>query len=286
MAFALAKFGSVVVTQNTQALAQSLVVDKRTVKDFTKVVKKVVNDNWKPLAAVSFVAAATFGALKLRAEYKRQEFERSLSPCEEKARKLKEAASLIEVGASIERGLYKDLDDLANDLMEELELEDCLESDQTEAEMLKYVDTKLLQEVDECKDERTKEVILEKIEHIKYGKSKKRIRHFMLPNALKALVSKARASFPVPDGSKIQQKAIALYLAKEGRKLHIRESQLSVLIPKAVALASIPTDAQIDARNIMNIESVKVRFNKMEWQGVRNERSWLNKLVSVVSNFQ
>jgi hypothetical protein len=99
------------------------------------------------------------------------------------------------------------------------------------------------------------------------------------------MVAKLRTSFPTPNGSAIQQKAMALYLAKEGRKLKIRETQLAVLIPRAVALASVPTNAQIDMRVLMAIEPVELKFKRMEWKG-DGVNNWLTRLVGSLPNIQ
>lgn len=111
-----------------------------------------------------------------------------------------------------------------------------------------------------------------------FKKQRKRVRSGQLSKATKGLAMKIRASFPIPDGSQLQQKAMCLYAAKECRKELLRESQIATLIPQAVALASVPSDEQINMRMLTNIEPVQLRYNKMAWSGYKNKDSWLAKM--------
>lgn len=114
-----------------------------------------------------------------------------------------------------------------------------------------------------------------------FKKSRKRVRPGQLSNAAKALSYKIRASFPIPDGSALQQKAMCLYAAKECRKMNLRETQIAIIIPQAVSLSSVPTTDQVDMRTLTKMEPVALKYNKMAWSGYSNKSTWLTKLTSL-----
>jgi len=184
-------------------------------------------------------------------------------------------------------------------LDEDLELEDCLENDPIPTEEIRWSDKdtelELMQlkierdslEIHNVVDERIaahmqkKCMIVEEHYHKQQIKrQRKRVMHGRLSSAIKGLSNKIRASFPMPDGTQLQQKAMSLYAAKECRKMNMRESAIAELIPKAVALASVPTTAQVDLRMITQIAPVQLRYNKMAWSGYKNKRGWLSSLVA------
>jgi hypothetical protein len=123
----------------------------------------------------------------------------------------------------------------------------------------------------------------QKIDYEQYRRQRKRVRSGQLSRACKSLAAKLRASFPIPDGSALQQKAMCLYAAKECRKLHLRESQISLIIPQAVSLASVPSTDQINMRMITKIEPVQLKYNKMSWSGYQSKSTWLAKLTSMLA---
>lgn len=119
---------------------------------------------------------------------------------------------------------------------------------------------------------------------LKYDETKKqhkRVRSGQVSNATKALAAKIRYSFPIPDGSILQQKAMCLYAAKECRKLHLRESQAATIIPQSVAIASVPSDQQVNMRMLTSLEPVKLKYNKMAWSGYDDKAAWINKLLPI-----
>lgn len=287
MAFLLSMAGSI-ATQNKQAIAQSFVVDKKSVQLLSNFVRDNTRKYWKPIAGAVVVGTCVYGAVKIRSEIllARKEFKFAPTPLE--IENLSVNASFPEVGAPLDEGMLGQLEELSENLLErEFELEECLEVDKVfEKDDEKHVDIEQVQAIADCKDESVKNAMSTKLNAEMVRKSRKRVRKDMLPIACKAMVAKLRASFPTPDGSALQQKAMALYLAKEGRKLKMRETQLSVLIPRAVALASVPSDAQIDMRLLMAIEPVTFKYQRMKWGGVAKEKSWLARLVSSLPNIQ
>lgn len=243
---------------------------------------------WKPIAGAVVVGTCVYGAIKIRSEILLAREELKFAPTALEVENLSVNASVPEVGASFDEGLLGQLDELKEALLDcEAELEECLEVDDVfKDQNEKNVDIEQVAAIAECKDETVKKAMIDKHDAELVRKSRKRVRKMYLPLACKAMVAKIRASFPIPDGTVLQQKAMSLYLAKEGRKLKMRESQLAVLIPRAVALASVPSDAQIDMRILMAIEPVKFKYQKMKWGGVVNEKSWLSRLVSSLPSIQ
>lgn len=285
MAF-LSSFAGVLIAQNKQALAQSMVVDKKSVQLLSSFVRDNTRKHWKTVAGVAFVGTCIYGAIKVRSEILLAREELKFVPTASEVENLSVNASLPEVGAPLDAGMLGQLDSLADLLLEELELEECLEVDTSFADNEKFIDVEQVQAIAECKDDSVREKMEVKYNAEIVRKCRKRVRNDRLPQACKAMVSKLRASFPTPDGTALQQKAMALYLAKEGRKLKMRETQLSVLIPRAVALASVPSDVQVDMRVLMAIEPVKLKYQRMKWGGVIGQKSWLSSLVSALPNIQ
>jgi hypothetical protein len=285
MAF-LTAFATIIATQNKQAIAQSLVVDKRTVSSLSNLIRVNTKRHWKPLCAAGAVVGAAFAAYKVRTEILRQREKTRVGPTTNEVENLSESASLPEVGSPLDVGMYGELDTLADCLLEELELEECLEVDPAFIADQRFIDVEQVQAIKDCKDESVQEQMDIKYKMEVQRKSRKRVRGDRLPHACRAMVAKLRASFPTPDGSPLQQKAMALYLAKEGRKLKMRETQLAVLIPRAVALASVPSNSQVNMRLLMAIEPVRFKYQRMKWGGVIGAENWLSRLVSALPNIQ
>lgn len=273
---------------NATTIVQNLTPSKSEAKYLSGLIRDNTKRYWKPIAGAVVVGTCVYGAIKIRSEILLAREEFKFAPTALEVENLSVNASVPEVGASLDEGLLGQLDELKEALLDcEAELEECLEVDDVfKDQNEKNVDIEQVAAIAECKDETVKKAMIDKHDAELVRKSRKRVRKMYLPLACKAMVAKIRASFPIPDGTALQQKAMSLYLAKEGRKLKMRESQLAVLIPRAVALASVPSDAQIDMRILMAIEPVKFKYQKMKWGGVVNEKSWLSRLVSSLPNIQ
>lgn len=273
---------------NASALSQAMVVDKKNAKELSNFIRDNTKKYWKPVAGAFVVGTCVYGAIKLRSEMLQAHKQLKFTPTADEVESLSVNASFPEVNAPLDVGLLGELDRLADDLVNELTLEECLEVDSEVEKAIANgddIDTELLGMEEEGRSQKTIEKLREKKDLQIKAKAKKRVVKFLLPQACKAMVAKLRTSFPTPNGSAIQQKAMALYLAKEGRKLKIRETQLAVLIPRAVALASVPTSAQIDMRVLMAIEPVELKFKRMEWKG-DGVNNWLTRLVGSLPNIQ
>jgi hypothetical protein len=310
MAF-LSSIGSVLVAQNKQALAQSFVVDKKTVSAISKFVRSSTEKHWKPLAGAAFVGTCIYGAIKIRSEILLAREELKFQPNTNEVENLKFIANSVDGVRSLDVSDFAELDSLADDLLleleEEKELEDCLENDPTASEDVRWssaekeldiVDLQIKKrrsetksksdDEDEVQDDvitslKMKKVIIAQEAYHKeqYRKQRKRVRSGQLSTAVRGLAAKIRASFPIPDGSMLQQKAMCLYAAKECRKMCIREAQVATMVPKAVSLASIPTTSQVDLRQITKIESVELKYKKMAWSGYKNKQGWASHLASL-----
>jgi hypothetical protein len=269
-----------------QAIGNSFMLDKKEVSALSNLIRDNTKRHWKPLCVAGAVVGAAFAAYKVRTEILRQREEKRVEPTVNEVENLSESASLPEVGSPLDVGMYGELETLADCLLDELELEECLEVDPAFAVDQRFIDVEQVQAIKDCKDESVQEQMDIKYKMEVQRKSRKRVRGDRLPHACRAMVAKLRASFPTPDGSPLQQKAMALYLAKEGRKLKMRETQLAVLIPRAVALASVPSDSQVNMRLLMAIEPVKFKYQRMKWGGVVGAENWLTRLVSALPNIQ
>jgi hypothetical protein len=292
-----------VAKNNSQSLSQSFMLDKKSVSAISNLIRVNTKRHWKPLMVIGAAGALAYGAFKVRTEILQQREDTKLVPTDLEARNLAHTAHSVDSNCGPDRGGYAEIDSLADEFLEEieeqLELEDCLENDPTASadvrwssaeRELEIVDLQISSRTagEDCNDAVIQELKLKKCiiseeayHKEQYRKQRKRVRIGQLSNAVRGLASKIRASFPIPDGSTLQQKAMCLYAAKECRKMSLRETQIAVMVPKAVALASIPTTSQVDLRRIVNIESVELKYKKMAWSGFKNKQGWAAHLASL-----
>lgn len=308
MAFFLSLAGTV-AAQNKQAIAQAFVVDKKTVTLATRFIRENTKECVKPLLVVGACTAAYYGFSYVRTEIIKRRREQLIAPTPLEIENLTHTANTVDGNCGL---------DQEGDAELEPELEDCLENDPAASEEVRWssadkedmivdleikkrkydlglVDRGDKKDSDDESSERKlkkqpadsiiaglklKKVLIAQEAYHKeqYRKQRKRVRSGQLSSAIRGLTSKIRASFPIPDGSMLQQKAMSLYAAKECRKMCIREAQIAAMVPKAVALASIPTTSQVDLRQIVHIESVQLKYNKMAWSGFKNKQGWLATL--------
>jgi hypothetical protein len=312
MAF-LASIATTALAENKQALAQTLRMDKKSVSAISTFIRDNTKKSWKPLLAVGTVGALAYGAYLVRTEILQQKEDTKVVPTPDEVRNLAHTANSVDGNCGPELRDVGELDSLADEFLLELEdgleLEDCLENDPAASEDVRWssaekeldiVDLQIKKRRSETKssgsedgddlvnDEiitqlKMKKVIIAQEAYHKeqYRKQRKRVRSGQLSNATRGLAAKIRASFPIPDGSMLQQKAMCLYAAKECRKMCIREAQIASMVPKAVSLASIPTTSQVDLRQIVNIEAVQLKYKKMAWSGYKNKQTWASKLASL-----
>lgn len=311
---------SQVARNNASSLSQSLVIDKKNVSAISKLVRDSASKNWKPLMAIGTAGALAYGAYMVRTEILQRIQDTKAQPTPDEVRNLTHFANTVDRCAPDVSDLAE-LDSLADDLLLELEnepeLEDCLENDPAASEEVRWssvdrednvveleikkrkYDLGLKEKVD-SDDENTggsrkfiadpiiaglkaKKVLIAQEAYHKeqYRKQRKRVRSGQLSNATRGLAAKIRASFPLPDGSMLQQKAMCLYAAKECRKMCIREAQIASMVPKAVALASVPTTSQVDLRQIVQVDSVQLKYRKMAWSGFKNKQGWAATLAKL-----
>lgn len=312
MAFLSSMVGLVAV-QNKQAIAQACVLDKKTVKLLSDLVRDNTKRCWKPALGAFVVGTCVYGAIKIRSEILLARKELNVRPTFQEVRNLSHTALLVDGNCGPDLDVEV-LDSLADDLFEELlEFEDYLEVDSApnperlwqdtdrrveiieESECVRRLDSSVAETSDEILAEKPKPsfkvetcravvaVKQQKVDYEEFRRARKRVRCGQLSKACKSLAAKLRASFPIPDGSSLQQKAMCLYAAKECRKLHLRESQIAQIIPQAVSLASVPSTDQINMRMITKIEPVQLKYNKMAWSGYQSKSSWLAKLTSILA---
>jgi hypothetical protein len=312
----MASFGLSLLSQaaknNASALSQSLAFDKKTINQLSCFLKDNAKTHWKPVAGAFVLGSCVYGAIKIRSEILLAREELKVAPTLTEVRNLTHTANSVDGNCGPERNDFEDLDSLVDDFLLELEdqpeLEDCLENDPTASVDVRWtseekehdiLDLQMKQRKFEIKtsdglDEVSivdpvlsglmlKKVIVTQESYHKeqYRKQRKRVRSGQLSSATRGLAAKIRASFPIPDGSMLQQKAMCLYAAKECRKMCIREAQIATMVPKAVSLASVPTTSQVDLRQITKIDSVELRYKKMAWSGYKNKQGWAAHLASL-----
>jgi len=279
---------TIAATQNKQAIAQAFVLDKKSATNVSNFIRDNTKKYWKPLAVVSAATVLAIGAVKL---YNKCDALQRLSECtptETELEILDESTEVIECGPVLQMGVLHDLEQLAQQLLEELDLEDCLEEDRTELNYMKSVLGKDLERLAEAKDgdgknAKTIEIMEENIKLKNLRNCRKRVKDNHLGKSIKAMATKIRNAFPSPNGSELQQKAMSMYIYKECRKLHMRESDATVLIPKAVALASIPTIDQVNVHLVTKTKSVQIRYNKRNWSGKMDKAdTWLSGILAAV----
>lgn len=316
MAFLFTALGKQLLSNSTTTVAQALTPTKNDMKYVSNLIRDNTKRHWKPVAGVFVLGTCVYGAIKIRSEILLAREELKIQPTPNEVRNLAHTANSVDGNCGPDLGM-EELDSLADDLLLELEnepeLEDCLENDPTASENVRWskleteldiIDLKIQQrkyEIGFTEEVRSDEVnSIKKIDPVvtelkikkvfaaqeayhkeQYRKQRKRVRSGQLSNAVRGLAAKIRASFPLPDGSMLQQKAMCLYAAKECRKMCIREAQIATMVPKAVALASIPTTSQVDLRQITKIEAVELKYNKMAWSGFKNKRGWATHLASL-----
>jgi len=308
--------GKQVVANTTTTFAQAFTPSKQDIKIVSDIVRNVAKRHWKPLVGGVVVGACIYGVQKIRTEIQLAREEQRISPSITEVRNLTHTANSVDGNCGPERNDFEELDSLADDFLLELEeqpeLEDCLENDPAASADVRWsseerehaiIDLQIKQRKSETKktdgtDEEGEEIspvdpvisglMLKKVvvsqetyHKEQYKKQRKRVRSGQLSNATRGLAAKIRASFPIPDGSTLQQKAMCLYAAKECRKMCIREAQIALIVPKAVALASIPTTSQVDLRQITKIEAVELKYKKMAWSGFKNKQGWAAHLASL-----
>ena len=311
MAFFLSLAGTV-ATQNKQAIAQAFVIDKKTVTLATRFVRDNTRECVKPLLVVGACTAAYYGFSYVRTEIIKRRREQLIAPSPLEIENLTHTANSVDSNCGLDQEGDAELEPELEDCLENdptasgvtkwssAEREDMITD--LEIKKRKY-DIKLKDRGDKKKyspksdsdddsssknqtvdpiisELKFKKVLIAKESYFKeqYKKQRKRVRSGQLGSAIRGLTSKIRASFPIPDGSMLQQKAMSLYAAKECRKMCIREAQIAAMVPKAVALASIPTTSQVDLRQIVQIEAVQLKYNKMAWSGFKNKQGWLATL--------
>jgi hypothetical protein len=311
MAF-LSSIGGIVVAQNKQIIAQQLCLDKKTVALATRFIRDNTKECVKPLLVVGACTAAYYGLSYVRTEIIKRRREQLIAPTPLEIENLTHTANSVDSNCGLDQEGDAELEPELEDCLENdpAASEDVrwLSADKEdmivdlEIKERKYNiglsdrgDKKLEADSDEEPPEgKSKKVkadsIISELKHKKvliaqeayrreqYRKQRKRVRSGCLSKAVKGLTFKIRASFPIPDGSMLQQKAMSLYAAKECRKMCIREAQIATIVPKAVALASIPTTSQVDLRQIVQIEPVQLKYNKMAWSGFKNKQGWLANL--------
>lgn len=252
----ISSFALQVVKNNTQVVAQALNLDKKTVAGLTGFIRDNTKEHWKPMvyigAGIALIAGARSG-YNYYVDWKEQQ---ELAPRAGLVDNLL-VVDIAEESIQQVAGVMCDLTTEVEPVILEEEIEDVLEFDSTEL-------SKMLNQTD-CSKQR-----------LSVKKNK-------VPVALKSLVCKARLAFPNPNGTRLQHQAMSMFLYKECRKLNMRHADMSKLIPRAVALAQVPSTTQVDMAQLLELPEVKLRYLKIN--GKRLSPNWSSKLFTAVTSF-
>lgn len=270
------------IKNQSSAFMQALVPTNKEMKQYTTLARKTILNNWKPIVAVTAGVALVAGARKVYSTIKEEQTQLNAAPNAAEVERLRCLAEGSTYGHQLDCSIFEELSSLADDLLNEMELEDCLETDESVAFENEHFDDKSEIAAIKTENEDEKEVHRRRARINQYRRNRKSINRNCISHALKAMTNKIRVNFPMPDGTPLQQKAMSLFISKECKKLFMRESDMAALIPKAVALASVPTTAQVDVRQLMKTEPVLLKYNKMAWSGFKNRNGWLSRVAAAL----
>lgn len=256
MASLIAGFARSVAANSSSALSQALAIDRGTALQVGKVIRGGVRRHWKKAVVVGTCGALIAGAYKVHCDLVAWREQQDLALGSGELTVLKNLHSVSNVDAEI---VQADLEAIGCCAEEEdhVELEDVLEVCKPALPCLQVIkdapgedDSDVKLAIDELKCE---------------AKERKKVAAGKYGVALKSLVNKAKLAFPIPRNSELHIQAVNLYLHKECRKVHLRVSDAARLIPHAVALATIPSDAQILLGQLNGLQSTQRRHLQRQW---------------------
>jgi hypothetical protein len=279
---ALIAASKMLLHNSTQLVAQNL-VSKQDASMVAKYVKQLAGKHWKKVAFLGLiggVAVGTYRSLKAYDEFKLQS---RTGPKETELKSLYTNAELVEIQRMDNELIESALDDCEYNREPQEDLEDLLMVAAPDQVHFQVEDTEL-----EPQGEDEPEKDFKKREQVSLKKKArfemKRVQPGKHGAALRALVSKAKLAFPIPKDTEIQAQAINLFLYKECRKLNLRVSDASKLIPKATALAMIPSEEQVNHGQLGGILPMQEKYMRMKWRQNRHS-SITERVFSAISSF-
>jgi len=258
------------VNSSLQNCVKELTPDRKHFAFLNRVSTRFVKKHYKKVAVVGACSAVMYGAYKFYRDLEDWELQSSMGPNEISISKLVD----IQVMPTEE---IQDVLDANTEILIVKELEDVLEIDEPdnvwEQQPLVVVDEK------DCVS------MISNKHNARSRRERKRITLGFESHALRALVAKAKLAFPVPKDTEVQMQAINLFLYKECRKINLRVTDAARIIPQAVALAMVPTEAQISYDQLRKLPEIQQRYLRRQWTNTKaplgvkmlqSIRSWVN----------
>jgi hypothetical protein len=269
------------LSNSSTALSQSLALNRQDSKWVSDLIRDNTKRHWRKAAVVATCGALIAGAYKVHCSVKEWKEQQELAVTEaDDVLLLANIADVQRISSETVEATLQAMDALQSD---EPELEDVLEADPFDVEFMR---TELA--IEEEFDENGKKLPVnpDKLARAHRKRSKaerKRIKLNGYGVALKSLVNRAKLAFPIPKDTEIQAQAINLFLYKECRKLNLRLTDAASLIPKATALAMVPSDVQIECGQLMGIPTIQKRYLRRCWKATPEPLT--SRLCSAVLGF-
>lgn len=261
MAFLMTSALKSTLTNTTTSAMQSL-VNKDDTKALAKWIKGTCTRHWKTGLVVGTGIALIAGAYKVHCDVVTWREQQELSPRES----LSKYESLVDITEKTSGQISGILEEIGCEFPvsdDGGELEDVLEIDEPVNTWATQFEIGNLEP-----EEKLEGSALQLYKYKQTLKSQVRERKKIKINgqgvALRGLVAKARLAFPVPKATEMQAQAINLFLYKECRKLNIRLTDMAILIPRAVALAMIPSETQIESSQLQSLPIITKRFARRD----------------------
>jgi hypothetical protein len=274
-------FARSTLVNSSSALSQSLALNKQDSKWVSDLIRDNTKRHWRKVAVVGACGALIAGAYKVHCSLKEWKEQQELAA--EGGDDVHLLASLSNVQSVSSTVVDLTLQAMGTIQDCEPEIEDVLEVDPIHVGFMR---TELELVSDKLENGKQDPNYVEKVDRAHRKRSRaerKKISATGYGVALKSLVNRAKLAFPVPKETEIQAQAINLFLYKECRKLNLRIADAAALIPKATALAMVPSDVQIECGQLMGIPMIQKRYLRRGWKSTPEPLT--SRIISGVMGF-
>lgn len=269
------------LANSTTALSQSLALTKQDSKWVSDLVRVNTKRHWRKAAVVVTCGALIAGAYKVHCSL--QEWKEQQELAVTGADDVHLLANLADVQRTSSHTVEATLQAMGTVQDCEPEIEDVLEADPFEVEFMRTELDVVADFDDKGRKLPTDQAKVDKAHRKRSRAERKKIKESGYGVALKSLVNRAKLAFPVPKDTELQAQAINLFLYKECRKLNLRISDAARLIPKATALAMVPSDVQIECGQLMGIPAIQKRYLRRGWKSTPEPMT--SRIISGVMGF-
>jgi hypothetical protein len=252
------------LSNSSTALAQSLALTKQDSKWVSDLIRVNTKRHWKKVAVVGTCGALIAGAYKVHCSLKEWKEQQELAAKDGDDVHL--LASLSNVQSVSSTVVDLTLQAMGTIQDREPEIEDVLEADPFDVGFMRTELDVIPEKLENGKPDPDYVKKVDKAYRKRTRMERKKISATGFGVALKSLVNRAKLAFPVPKDTELQAQAINLFLYKECRKLNLRIADAAALIPKATALAMVPSDVQIECGQLMGIPMIQRRYLRRGWK--------------------